>query len=459
MRRRGALAGLIVLCVAICGTGLAYAQGSSAPAITDIEILDLAPFTASFRLSTSEALTGYAGGRMVLSDRSGETIDVVTVDRFVPAALDDEPEVVTSRWDFQQTGIYLLEITLDLGDGRLVSNSLAFRILPIRLPLHPQANVEGEGLYTVYQEPINWGITRIDAVDAWGITDGSPDVVVAVIDSGIDWTIPQLAQSLWVNPGEIPDNGIDDDGNGYVDDVHGWDFRDNDNSPLVGTPIHGHGTFVASIVAAQPGEQPIVGVAPGVRLMDVRFLDSSNSFQGSDWRTFVRAIEYAVDNGADIINLSIYANGKPPTYFEQAIADASSRGVIIVGIAGNLGQNQVMYPAKYSGVLAISATSESDLLASFSNRGSEVAVCAPGEDITSFTKGGRASTQSGTSFAAPHVSGVLALILSVSPNLTPSEAIGILESTASDLGARGRDDWYGNGLIDAFQAVRRATQP
>jgi subtilisin family serine protease len=259
-------------------------------------------------------------------------------------------------------------------------------------------------------QPVDWGLGRIHAQQAWGISHGDENVVVAVIDSGIDSSIPQLAESMWTNEDEIPGNGIDDDRNGYVDDIHGWDFRDDDNSSLSGSPIHGHGTAVAAIIAARPGEFPIVGVAPGVELMDVRFLDSANKFSSSDWRTFVKAIDYAVDNGADIINLSIYANGRPPAYFADALRRAVSRGVIIVGTAGNEGGSEVMYPGRYPYVYAVSATTEDDLLAGFSNYGPEVSFCAPGDKITTFTKGGRAVTQSGTSFAAPHVTGVIALM-------------------------------------------------
>jgi len=441
----------LVLLLALAFFVQAYASGS----ISDIEIPGLMPFQITFTFTNdgTSAVTN-AVGRATLMDRFGKPIEGMLIEPFsVPAGGSVELSA-KSRWDFQRTGIYLLEVALDLGGGELISNSLAFRILPVRLPLAPPEEEEGEGLYTVYQQPVDWGLGRIHAQKAWEISHGDENVIVAVIDSGIDGSIPQLAESMWVNEDEVPDNGIDDDRNGYVDDINGWDFRDNDDSSLSGTPIHGHGTAVASIIAARPGELPIVGVAPGVKLMDVRFLDSMNKFRSSDWKTFVKAIDYAVDNGADIINLSIYANGKPPSYFEDALRRATAHGVIIVGIAGNEGKPEVMYPGRYPSVYAVSATSKDDLLAGFSNRGPEVAFCAPGEKITSFTKGGRAVIKSGTSFAAPHVTGVLALILSASPGISPAEAIDILRRTADDLGPRGFDDWYGNGLINAWEALR-----
>ncbi|MEA1871397.1 MAG: S8 family serine peptidase [Candidatus Bipolaricaulota bacterium] len=291
---------------------------------------------------------------------------------------------------------------------------------------------------------LSWGVERIEAPQAWERTTGSQEVVVAVIDSGIDTTVPHLAGKIWTNPNEIPGNGIDDDRNGYIDDIHGWDFRDEDASSLTGSKIHWHGTFVAGIIAS---------VAPGIRIMDLRFLDSRNLFYGSDWKRFVAAIDYAVDNGADIINLSVYANGKPPRILEQAMQQARQHGVVVVGIAGNDGKSQVCYPAKYSSVLAVTATDREDHLASFSNYGSEVTVTAPGEKITSFFPGGVAGTSSGTSFAAPHVSGTLALILSSHPGITPSRAITLLERTSFDLGSSGNDRQFGAGLIDAGRAV------
>ena len=453
--------GMLAAALLLVGTYVGLPAVGQAPAsewIQELEIVGLVPFELAFEFA-NEGTTALRNieGRATLSDRFGQTVEVYRIDPFTVSGGQRQRVTVRSRWDFQQTGLFLLEISLEPGDGSLIANSLAFRILPIPVPGIPAEPQPGEGLVTLTQEPVNWGLTRISAPDAWSVSLGE-DVVVAVIDSGIDSSIPQLQASMWRNPGEIANNGIDDDGNGFIDDVHGWDFRDNDNSSLTGSSLHGHGTFVASIIAAQPGELPIVGVAPGVRLMDVRFLDSSNSFRSSDWDTFARAIDYAVDNGADIINLSIYANGRPPSSLEAAVNRARQRGVIVVGITGNRGENEVMYPGRYDGILAVSATTSSDLLAAFSNRGPGVAFCAPGDDVTAITKGGRASTQSGTSFAAPHVSGALALILSVAPQLTPDQAIQVLADTVLDLGPRGLDSQYGEGLIDALAAVLRASR-
>jgi subtilisin family serine protease len=434
------------------------AQTQSGARVLAIEIPSLAPFSVSFDVETG-GTTSMANvrGTVTLSDSSGRDVEQFSVNSFSVPAGEHTRIDAASRWEFQLAGTYLVRIALDTGSGSLVSASLRFQILPVKLPLAPETASPAADVYSVYQQPSNWGLEHINVPAAWTLSHGDPSVVVAVIDSGVDVSIPQLADSLWINPDEIPGNGIDDDNNGYIDDVHGWDFRDNDSSSLVGTPIHRHGTFVASIIAAQPGRYPIVGVAPGASLMDIRFLDSQNRFGSADWGMFERAVNYAVDNGADIINLSIYANDRPPSSFERALDRARARGVAIVGISGNLGNSEVMYPGRYGSVLAVSAITSSSLLAAFSNRGSEVAFCAPGEDITSFAPGGRPFTDSGTSFAAAHVTGALALVLSMDPTLTADEAIRILTDTAIDLGSRGRDNLYGNGLIDAWAALVAAS--
>jgi len=453
MRNRCGALLLLAAVLLVCGLRGA-AQAPASGWIDRIEIASLVPFEVTFQFSNrgSSPLTGVVG-QVILQDRLGRIIDSITVQPFSAAPGDTVDGVAVSRWDFQQTGIYLVEVALDFGDGAPISSSLAFRILSIPLPLEPARTAEGEGLYTVYQQPVSWGLVRIGAPEAWWTHHGDPSIVVAVIDTGIDASIPQLQESLWVNEDEIPGNGVDDDRNGYIDDIHGWDFRDGDNSSLVGTPLHWHGTFTAGIIAARPGELPIVGVAPGVRIMDVRFLNSNNQFLSSDWRTFAEAIEYAVDNGARIINLSVFANGRPPSYFEDALRSAAASGVLIVGISGNTGEAGVLYPAKYDVVYAVSATTRDDLAAGFSSYGPEVFVSAPGERIVSFVPGGGTSTRSGTSFAAPHVSGTLALILSAHPGISSTEAIAILRRSLVDLGTRGFDQWFGYGLVDASKAV------
>jgi len=310
------------------------------------------------------------------------------------------------------------------------------------------------GAFLPARDAVQWGLAAINAPAAWHVTSGSAEVVVAVIDSGIDHTVPELAAVMWRNPGEIPGNGVDDDGNGYVDDVHGWDFRDEDPSSLSGTPIYWHGTFVASLIAAT--YNPLFetgGVAPGIRIMDLRFLDSRGLFYTDDWGKLIRAIDYAVRNGARIINLSIYSRVIPPAGVRRALKRAVEAGVLVVGIAGNTG-SRVGYFGRWPEVVAVGAVDEGGRVAAFSNRGPEVALVGPGVGVVSQGPGGLPRTASGTSFAAPHVAGVAALLLSIRPDLSPAELLGFLQESAGDLGAPGKDEASGAGLVDAAAAVR-----
>ena len=424
-----------------------------------IDIEELDPLQVSFEFHNSGQINlENVHGKAILRNCLGNQVEGIAINPFPVLSGEVVQVEATGQWGFQQPGIYLLQVTLDIGLDALVSKSLTFRITPISLPLSPPQNLEGEDLYTIPQQPVNWGISKIETPLAWHTTHGADDIVVAVIDSGVDSNIPELARSMWVNQDEIPNNGVDDDKNGYIDDIHGWDFRDSDNSSLSGTSLHWHGTFVASIIAAWPTENAIVGVAPGVKIMDIRFLDSENLFSKRDWKTFAKAIDYAVDNGARIINLSIYAEGKPPQIFKEAILRASQHSVIVVGGTGNDSKPRVCYPGKYDSIIAVSATNRNDQLASFSNYGTEVVVAGPGNLVTSLIPGGFPATMSGTSFAAPHVTGTLALILSVNPQLTAAQALAVLEESVADLGDEGHDRQFGHGLIDAYRGVTWASR-
>lgn len=458
-RMQRSICSVVVLLVAgylLTVPGIAESATSPGAAVSKIEIEGLAPFQVSFNFqndSSKKLLNVY--GKVVLINQFGNLVQQFAVEPFSVILGDSCLVKAASRWGFQEPGIYLLQVTLDASLDTLISNSFAFRIVPISLPLEPPQYLEGEGLYTVSQQPVNWGISRIGAPQAWQTTHGSEQVVVALIDSGVDYSVPELAQSMWVNKDEIPDNGIDDDGNGYIDDIHGWDFRDDDNSPFTGTRLHWHGTFIASIIAARPGKNAIVGVAPGAKIMDIRFLDSENSFRKQDCETFAQAVNYAVDNGASIINLSIYSDDKPCAVLEQALQRADEKGVIVIAIAGNDGTSEVSYPARYDFVTAVSAINDSDRLAEFSNYGSEIVFTGPGEMITSLIPGGFLATKSGTSFAAPFVSGTLALILSANQHMTGAQAIALLKESATDLGTAGHDNYFGYGLVNADAAVSK----
>lgn len=334
-----------------------------------------------------------------------------------------------------------------------VRAALTCLVLLLLFASAPTPNPVGGGGETLVRlaPTLPWNILRIQAPQAWSITQGSPEVVVAVIDSGIDFSLPELAQVRWTNPKEVL-NGRDDDGNGYVDDFYAWDFRDNAPAHRRRTSLHYHGTAVASVVAAR--SQELLGVAPQIRIMDVRFLDSRGLFYQRDWKNLAHAIDYAVQNGARIINLSLYAKKPPPREVEESLKRAWEKGVIVVTVAGNEGREGVNYLGRYPFVLTVAATDKSDRPAPFSSFGPEVDLSAPGVDIPGLFPQGMVGTLSGTSFAVPHVTGTLALILSANPRLSGPAAVEILLRT-SDPFLMAAPGW-GEGLVNAARAVAAA---
>lgn len=246
--------------------------------------------------------------------------------------------------------------------------------------------------------------------------------VVAVIDTGVDYTHKDLADNIWVNEGEIPGNGIDDDGNGYVDDVYGVDFVDGDSDPM---DEHGHGTHVAGIIAMTPGNGGGVGVAYGAKIMCVRAGQANGSFASTD---IAKAIKYAADNGADVINMSFGGTGR--SYLVESALQDAFPSCVLVAAAGNDGlpttdainagyfNTEDIYPAGYKYVLGVMATDNNQSLAYFSNwdfakgSGCEYEMAAPGVNIYSTLPGNRYACWSGTSMATPNVAAAAAILRS-----------------------------------------------
>lgn len=300
---------------------------------------------------------------------------------------------------------------------------------------------------------IRWGLNAIKAKEAWEVTRGSHEVVVAVIDSGIDQSLSDLHTHLWNNDDEVPNDGIDNDNNGYIDDVYGWDFREKNFLQKSSSSLYYHGTFVAGLITSNYNKfTGAGGVAPDVSIMDLRFLDSGGRFYTSDWQKLARAIDYAVENGADIINLSIYASITPPNLVHQAIKKAEAKGVFVVGIAGNNGAD-IGYFGCWDEVFTVGSINKSGNVSDFSNHGRAVELVAPGANVLSLMPSGRVATYSGTSFSAPHVAGSAALILSKNPGMGLSELKRRLRTSARDIGSPGRDEHSGFGIIDTRAAL------
>ncbi|MDZ8088307.1 MAG: S8 family peptidase [Nostoc sp. DedQUE12b] len=276
----------------------------------------------------------------------------------------------------------------------------------------------------------NWGADLVKAPEVWAHGYTGKGVVVAVVDTGVDYNHEDLKNNIWTNSKEIAGNGIDDDGNGYVDDTYGWNFADQNNNTL---DDNGHGTHVSGTIAGENNNYGVTGIAYDAKIMPVKALDSSGS---GSYSSISKGIRYAVDNGANVINLSL-GGGSSNRTLESAINYASSKGVIVVMAAGNDGDSSPDYPARYASKsgIAVGAVDKNNNLADFSNRSGTnpiAYVTAPGVKVYSSVPNNQYATYSGTSMAAPHVAGIVALMLSANPNLTDAQVRQIVTETAEN---------------------------
>jgi subtilisin family serine protease len=273
-----------------------------------------------------------------------------------------------------------------------------------------------------------WGQTITGAQEAWNAGVRGAGVKVAIIDSGVDIAHPQLRSRIYVNTGEVAGNGIDDDQNGYVDDVSGWDF--DGDQPIVGDSA-GHGTHVAGIVAADHINGNVRGVAPEAQIIPLDFMDANGQGNLGD---AILAIQYAADQGARIINAS-WGGAPCSQSLNRAISDLEAKGVLFIAAAGNSGINLDQlpeYPAAFTipSQITVGASTARDFTAGFSNYSFRlVHLFAPGAQILSTYPGARSASLSGTSMAAPFVAGAAALILSAHPGATAAQVRSALFSS------------------------------
>lgn len=295
-----------------------------------------------------------------------------------------------------------------------------------------------------------WGLTNINAPTAWNYFSSGSNIVVAIVDDAIERTHADLAPNLWVNTGEIAGNGIDDDNNGYIDDINGYDVGSNDNNPNPPNGSFDHGTHVAGIVSARSNNG--VGVASigySCKLMCIKATTSAGSVSnGYD------GIVYAAVSGAHVINMSWGGPGASTTG-QNVVNYAAAQGCILIAASGNDNVNTQFYPAAYNNVVSVAATTSSNTKASFSNYGTWIDISAPGNNIYSTTVGNSYGNKSGTSMASPMVAGLAGLMKSLNPNMPNADLINCLISTAANINTQNPSyiGQLGSGRIDAAAAM------
>jgi len=314
-----------------------------------------------------------------------------------------------------------------------------------------------------------WGAVAVNAEQAWDSSSGE-GIVVAVVDSGVDLYHPDLSANLWTNPVERY-NGQDDDNNGFIDDVNGWNFANNDSFPL---DRAGHGTHVAGTIAAIGNNgRGVIGIAPRAKIMAVKGLDDNGS---GTTASLVQALLYAARNGARVINNSWGGPGPSRAIFD-AVTEAHALGAVVVVSAGNWNMDtNVICPARAPEAITVAALTPDWQKADFSNHGTKIDVLAPGVDVLSVLASGSSLASdpsmadkivgddyyryvrlNGTSMAAPHVSGVAALVLAADPTLTNEQVRDVLKSTATPVDFPAWRLQLGSGVVNAAAAVAHVT--
>jgi len=302
-----------------------------------------------------------------------------------------------------------------------------------------------------------WNLQNIMAEKAWELCKGDTNIVIGIVDSGVDWDHPDLAANIKTNWKEIPGNGIDDDNNGYVDDVRGWDFGGLNNSPD-NDPVEDkadHGTHVAGIASAVTNNSTgIASIGYNCRLLPVKVSsDNMRSPTGGPYIIYgFEGIVYAADNGARIINCS-WGGADYSKAGQDAINYALSKGALVVVSAGNANSSTAEYPACYDGVMSVAATDVNDARCSFSSYGKRVSVSAPGGAIYSTWFNDVYATMSGTSMAAPLVSGLAALVATKFPGYTSAQIKEQIRVNTDNIIAPGFEYMLGSGRINAYKAL------
>ena len=368
------------------------------------------------KINPTEPIDQFVPGRVLVKFREGIGADHA---RQIVAALGarDADEI-------PDTGVHILDLPYQASEMAFVH---AFQLRPevefaeLDQILSLQQMVPNDPLY---DNPNSWSLPRVDAPDAWSISTGSSNIIIAILDTGVDATHPDLASQL----------------------VPGWNIYNNTADT---SDVYGHGTAVAGTAAAASNNAiGVASVAWGCRLMPVRISDSTGMATDS---AIASGLTWAASHGARVANISYYITGSRT--ISSAAKSFQGKGGVVIAAEGNYGVSETIGDDPY--IVTVGATDSSDNMYSWSNRGNNLDVVAPGNVYTTMIGGGY-GCGGGTSFASPIVAGVAALILSTNPSLTAQQVQSILAQNADDLGAPGWDSTYGNGRINAGRAVTAA---
>ncbi len=453
--RRGVAITRLLTLVLLVGAFLALGWGLQPVGATDTGTVEPAQYAAAGPLVTDAlpAEVPPGAGRIALKLAPGYRLEsgadgalLVVQDRGVmaTAAMDVLGMALQQVAEVEGLGIQVVAPTSSdaptaADDADLEAAVGALRLLPGVLwaeVSHPvyACLVPNDPLYapSVWEPLGQWGLVRVGLPTAWDTVTGSADVVVAVVDSGLNRDIMDFAGRI----------------------VYPYSILSGSSVWPAWQDTYGHGSGVAAVAAAQGNDHlGIAGAAWNVKVMPVKIANSNSS----DDVTLAAGITYAVDKGADVINVS-FAGTEGSRTLESAVDYALARGVVIVAAAGNNSAWSVGYPAAIPGVIAVGATDSANNRCSFSNQGSALDIAAPGASILSYTTASATSFArwSGTSFSSPLVAGVAALLKSANPTLTPAEIADMISDSADDLGVSGWDQAFGWGLLDADEAVAEA---
>lgn len=283
----------------------------------------------------------------------------------------------------------------------------------------------------------------IDLPEAWELGTGSKEVVVAVVDTGIDFFHPDIQDNVWINSNEIPGNGLDDDENGYIDDFHGYDFVSDDGDPF---DDQSHGTHVAGIIGAvSNNRQGSAGISQQVSMMAIKTFGVRGT---ADIATVARGVRYAIDHGARIINASWGVDVRSEI-MRTLVEEAAEADVLFIAAGGNRQSNQLFYPAAFDNTIGVGATDRNDKRTRFSNFGPFIDMAAPGQTIFSTMPDNRFGFLSGTSMAAPHVTGAAVLALARHPGWSSADLTRMLLNAVDPIYP---DKYIGSGRLNVLKA-------